>query len=735
MGTELPTTVQARCYTDLGRFTTNLADCENEDTHGTIVAESVMDIAPEVSLYVALPQSQADLSNIVNWMMGEGVSVINTSVGWLFDGPGDGTSPYSISPLRTVDRAVGSGAIWVSIAHNHAQTTWFGSPLDADDDGFFAFSGTDETNDLLLEAGQTIRVQLRWEGIWGQEDTDLDMILYDSNLNPVWYSGDYQSGPLAGDFPIPWDYIEFDVPRDGVYHLSIDHFSGPAPDWIQLTVWDVKSIEHYTKNGSITNPGESANTGMLAVGAAHWNDVRAIERYSSRGPTPDGRVKPDIVGAACGATALMPLNEYNSGFCGTSQAAPHVAGMAALVRQRFPDYTPAQVASYLKDFAEQRQAPDPNNTWGHGFAKLPPPTGEAQPTPPALSTAFARDPAAEFNGLQSAGNTWPTGIWSDGTTMWVADNTDDKIYAYDLVTKARVPGMEFNTLQAAGNTVPLGIWSDESTMWVTDYADGKVYAYDLDTKARVPSQDFDALVSAGNTEPVGIWSDGATMWVTDWRDKEIYAYDLATKARVSGQDFDALKAARNRYPTDIWSDGSTMWVTDSYLGKIYAYDLATKARVPGMEFNTLEAAGNTVPESSWSDGTTMWVADRIDGKIYAYRMPADGASNPPAVVFGNSPTWTSAQLQTEIARYVVEHGYGYDTEKVPGDQISLLQGLRGGDIHLSMEVWPSTFIEQWESALFYGDILDLGSQPSERLAIRLRDSRLPSGTVPRTGPC
>ena len=39
---------------------------------------------------------------------------------------------------------------------------------------------------------------------------------------------------------------------------------------------------------------------MLAVGAAHWNDVRAIEPYSSRGPTPDGRVKPDIVGQTAG---------------------------------------------------------------------------------------------------------------------------------------------------------------------------------------------------------------------------------------------------------------------------------------------------------------------------------------------------------------------------------------------------------------------------------------------------
>ena len=75
-------------------------------------------------------------------------------------------------------------------------------------------------------------------------------------------------------------------------------------------------------------------------------------------------------------TALQPLNENRRGFCGTSQASPHVAGMAALVRQRFPDYTPAQVAAYLKNHAQQRETPDPNNTWGHGFAQLPYPDRE-----------------------------------------------------------------------------------------------------------------------------------------------------------------------------------------------------------------------------------------------------------------------------------------------------------------------------------------------------------------------
>ena len=108
------------------------------------------------------------------------------------------------------------------------------------------------------------------------------------------------------------------------------------------------------------------------MGAAPWYDVHTIEPFSSRGPTPDGRVKPDIVGADCGETALTPLNESGRGFCGTSQAAPHVAGMAALVRQRFPDYSPEQVANYLKDNAELRELPNPGNAWGHGFAQLPP---------------------------------------------------------------------------------------------------------------------------------------------------------------------------------------------------------------------------------------------------------------------------------------------------------------------------------------------------------------------------
>ena len=374
MGTELPSTVQARCYTDVGRFTQNVADCADAlvgSAHGTWVAEAVMDIAPGASLYIVSPWSRGDTNSAVDWMVSQGVSVIVSAETSLFDGPGDGTSPFGDSPLRTVDRAVAGGIIWANAAGNYAQRTWFGpySTVELGDSRYLKFYGSDIFNDMLLDAGDRIRVQLRWDDSWSGASRDFDLLVWDFDAADfVAYSYDLQGG-RAGQ--VPSEELRYLVPSDGRYAVVVAHDSGGTPDWLQVTVWGVDSIEYYTESGSIGNPGESANPGMLAVGASPWYNSRIIEPFSSRGPTPDGRVKPDIVGADCGATALLPLNVHGDGFCGTSQSAAHVAGMAVLVRQGFPHLTAAQVASYLKDNAEQRGSPDPNNTWGHGFAKLP----------------------------------------------------------------------------------------------------------------------------------------------------------------------------------------------------------------------------------------------------------------------------------------------------------------------------------------------------------------------------
>ena len=223
----------------------------------------------------------------------------------------------------------------------------------------------------------------------------------------------------------------------------------------------------------------------------------------------------------------------------------------------------------------------------------------------------------DLDGLIAAGNTSPVGIWSDGTTMWVSDSSEDKLYAYGMSDKAHDASKDFNTLIAAGNENPTGIWSDDTTMWVADWTDHKLYAYRMTDKAHDESKDFETLIAAGNENPTGIWSDGTTMWVVDGNDK-IFAYRMSDKVRDESKDFETLIAADNEAPWGIWSDGTTMWVSDYTDDKIYAYNLDTKARDSTKDFNTLIAAGNENPTGIWSDGMTMWVADAGDDKVYSY---------------------------------------------------------------------------------------------------------------------
>ena len=402
MGTELPATVQARCYTEVGAFTSNLADCGNNTPHGTATAENVIDIAPDASLLIARPRSPGDFRDTVDWMISEGVSVINRSLGGSFEGPGDGTSPFTGSRLNTINRAVDGGIIFLNAAGNNAEVTWFqDSPPsihdpDGDGDGFIRFAEGDTTNSIgrrtagnpgpLLNKGHEIWAYLRWEDTWPGASTDLDLYLVDSDSGEIVERGeDLQSGS-AGDVPTESLYTE--IPRDGEYFIAVVYRGGNLPGWIQLTVPKAGSLEHSAEGYSINGPSESANPGMLAVGATHYWDTHTIADYSSRGPTLDGRFKPDIVGAACGQTASYePPQGSRCWYAGTSSASPHVAGMAALVRQRFPSYTPQQVAQYLKDNADPR-GDVPNNTWGHGFAYLPSPDRGASPDRDALIALY-----------------------------------------------------------------------------------------------------------------------------------------------------------------------------------------------------------------------------------------------------------------------------------------------------------------------------------------------------------
>ncbi len=163
----------------------------------------------------------------------------------------------------------------------------------------------------------------------------------------------------------------------------------------------------------------------------------------------------------------------------------------------------------------------------------------------------------------------------------------------------------------ASNDYPFGIWSNRVTMWVADNDDDKLYAYQMSDQSRDSSKD----ISLAYYEPSGIWSNGVTMWVADIGETELFAYSLTGKTRDSGKDIRLANA--NSEPGGIWSDGKTMWAVDTNDAKVYAYKMSDGSYDSAKDYTTLDTS-NDRPFGIWSDGVTTWVVDNSDEKLYAY---------------------------------------------------------------------------------------------------------------------
>ena len=266
----------------------------------------------------------------------------------------------------------------------------------------------------------------------------------------------------------------------------------------------------------------------------------------------------------------------------------------------------------------------------------------------SAADAQTYNPSQNFTGLQPP-NGDGKNIWSDCTTMWVLDDNDDRVYAYDMLTKSSDMSKQLNNtlMTNAGNNDPRGIWSDGTTMWVADTIDFKVYAYNLAARTIDITKNF--TINVGSPlNPDSLWSDGTTMWIGDSVAGVFHAYRLSDGSYDMSKNFNVTDFnPDNNRPIGIWSDGTTLWVLDNSDDKIYAYNWATKARDMSKDFDTLKTAGdmmgNTLGTDIWSDHTHMWVVDWWDDQIYAYDMPPgtaparSGPCAPPAAPATSSP--------------------------------------------------------------------------------------------------
>ena len=340
--------------------------------------------------------------------------------------------------METIDHAVESGVTWVGISGNDHQRIWTGPFKDTvlRPNNIHNYTDTDERNYITIDpTSQDLFVEMRWDDAWNRADCDLDIYMY--RVTPACHIRYVNAGGIdpqngvMGQYP----HEEIEIPTlPGRYFITIRKRPAIAgrvdpctsTKWMQLSVWQPHTLEHAGTGGTLRYPGDTTSPGALTVGAAPHYNTSAIQAYSGQGPTTDGRTEPDVVGADCGEARSSP-NEVTPGtstqrlgtkcwFWGTSQAAPHVAGLVAMIINRYdkPDarqYTAKDVAEWIKATATQRiPATDPNNTWGHGFATLPVPAPMASlsPVPKSINVGQSLNGTLTATNVGTAQPSWST---------------------------------------------------------------------------------------------------------------------------------------------------------------------------------------------------------------------------------------------------------------------------------------------------------------------------------------
>jgi subtilisin family serine protease len=168
-------------------------------------------------------------------------------------------------------------------------------------------------------------------------------------------------------------------------------------------------------HGSVSSPGAAA--GAITAGAT--SVAGRMASFSAAGPTPQSlRLKPEVSAPGVGILSSVPAREGTwANLSGTSMAAPHVAGAAALLTQRHPTWTVPQIKSALALTARpvlENSAREASTTrQGAGFIDLPradQPLIFARPT--AVSFGFVRRGRAASQRISFTDAGGGAGEWS-----------------------------------------------------------------------------------------------------------------------------------------------------------------------------------------------------------------------------------------------------------------------------------------------------------------------------------
>lgn len=327
------------------------------DDHGTACAEIIADVAPGATLWLRSGDTVADLQAGVPKMAAEGVQVISMSGGWSTGWSfGDGKGKL----CELVQQAQDDGLAWINAAGNEGDDQiWRGVWQDSDADGWLEFEGDAETNSFYAAHGIPVDLELDWDAY---PTTDIDLDLYVCTGKQVCTQVAASKGVQDGA-QTPWEVLSFEAPKSGTYYLAVRAKTPPkAGLGVRVVALDT-TLGWSVSAGTLVDPAScAAAVAVGAVEAKFWDKGLAVP-YSSRGPTADGRIKPDIAGP----TGVVTSTEKY--FDGTSAACPHVAGAVAVVMER-DGLSPAAAVALLKSTALAGSAAVPNNDIGWGRIDL-----------------------------------------------------------------------------------------------------------------------------------------------------------------------------------------------------------------------------------------------------------------------------------------------------------------------------------------------------------------------------
>lgn len=370
---------------------------ETQYKHGTACAEIVHDMAPDSELHLLKVSDEVDVYNAVDYCIDNHIDIISLSAGFIGTGPGDGTGPINTA----FDQARSKGIFVVSSAGNFANSIrasltgrhWKGVFHDSDldnthefipgdlDSYYNAITAIPDQDDDGNPVTNDVTVILRWND-WPNADIDYDIFLFDYDSGTLVAS----STAIQNGSQQPLEVIVLDLPdSENYWHnysLEVARKSG-EPAGIELEIFLGGSsyfIPFYkysspisTSSSSIPEPADAQS--VFTVGAINYNDWETgpQEDFSSQGPTnawagSKARIKPDI----CGPDGVSGYTYGFSSFLGTSAAAPHVAGVGALLLSGNPNLSVDELQTVIESRAIDRGSKGKDNIYGWGRLSINP---------------------------------------------------------------------------------------------------------------------------------------------------------------------------------------------------------------------------------------------------------------------------------------------------------------------------------------------------------------------------